>query len=333
MPTSYPMSLDVSELTATFEDRQYQPQLIGSLGLFEYAGILGITAQIEKRGNTLQLVPTAARGGPATGIGRNYRGLLPVNVVHIPMKGNIEADEVLGERQFGTEDQPTMLQTRIAEVMDIGRQNIEYTMEWHRLGALKGQVLDADGSTVLTNMFSLFGVSQNTDTLDLSSASTKLRKRFDDFRDKIFDELGGIAFSDMEAVCGAGVWKAYVDFKEVRDTYLGTPDAGALRQGLGDVYRFGDITVRRYRGAGPGGAPMIADNEMYIYPKGVRGLFLGRFGCANLMSYVNRPGLPLYATGKARDDDTGYDIMMQSNPLHLCTRPRAVLKVTVTLPT
>lgn len=329
MAASYPMSFELAELTAALENTDYMPQLLGSLGLFSYRGIRGITAQIERRGTTLQLLETTARGAPGVPIGRSTRDMLPVNVCHIQADDTILADEVLGEREFGTEDQPSDIQMRLAEVLGIGRQAIEYTMEYHRVGALKGVVYDKNGTKVLADMYQIFGVEKNTDTLNLSSDSTKLRVKFDDFKDKIFDELGGISWAGVHAVAGKTAWKKFVDFKEVRSTYENTADAALLRSGLGESYSYADITVRRYRGKGANGQPMIDDNKIYFYPVGVRDLFIGRFGCADYWDAVNQIGLPLYAQGVWRTDNRGVDIEMQSNPLHLCTRPRAVLEVTV----
>jgi hypothetical protein len=74
---------------------------------------------------------------------------------------------------------------------------------------------------------------------------------------------------------------------------------------------------------------MIGTNDAYVVPRGVPGLLLGRFGPANYWQTVNTVGLPLYAKGIPMPNDKGWDIEMQSNPIHLLTRPRAVIKVTV----
>ena len=91
---------------------------------------------------------------------------------------------------------------------------------------------------------------------------------------------------------------------------------------------FGGIIWKKYRGAA-NGSQMIGANDCYIVPRGVPGLMLGRFGPANYNETVNTVGLPLYAKGIPMRNDKGWDIEMQSNPIHLLTRPRAVIKGTV----
>ena len=90
---------------------------------------------------------------------------------------------------------------------------------------------------------------------------------------------------------------------------------------------FGGIRWVKYRGA-VGGTQMIHPDEAYVIPMGVPGLALGRFAPGDWLDTVNTIGLPGYAVGKIREDNKGVDIEMQSNPLHLLTRPRAVIKLT-----
>jgi hypothetical protein len=40
------------------------------------------------------------------------------------------------------------------------RQRNEYTLEAHRLGALQGKILDADGTTVVRDFWAEFGISE-----------------------------------------------------------------------------------------------------------------------------------------------------------------------------
>ena len=49
-------------LTASIQDAEYVPGRLGQLGLFEERGIPTTSVSIEKRGDTLALVPTAERG-------------------------------------------------------------------------------------------------------------------------------------------------------------------------------------------------------------------------------------------------------------------------------
>lgn len=319
----------LSEMTAAINEIPHLPTMLGDDGIFEYSGVTQLTVQVEKQGTTLALVSTKPRGGSGSEIGRVNRNLRPFNLVHLPLNDQILADEVQGVRQFGSEGSPLPLEQRRADVMRLGMQRFDLTMEWYRVGALKGIVYDADGTTVLHNFFTEFGVAQQTLSFELDVTTTEVRNVCDTAQEMIEDELGGTPWTDMVAYCGRDFWKALTAHKSVKETFLNQVQASQLRGDPRLVLDFGGIMWKKYRGAA-NGAQMIAANEAYIVPRGVPGLLLGRFGPADYMETVNTIGLPLYAKGIPMRNNKGWDIEMQSNPIHLLTRPRAVLKATLT---
>ena len=70
-----------------------------------------------------------------------------------------------------------------------------------------------------------------------------------------------------------------------------------------------------------------ADKHHLIF---MPGLLIGRFAPAPYNETVNTIGLPIYAKALEKRNGTGWDLEMQSNPLHILTRPRAVIKGTLT---
>lgn len=318
----------LSEMTAAINELPHLPSMLGDDGLFEYAGVSTTTIQVEKQGQTLALVASKPRGAAGGEVGRRNSNLRPFNLVHLPLDDRIMADEVQGVRQFGTDGTPTPIEARRQEVMQLGVRRFDFTMEYHRVGCLKGQVLDADGVTVLHDMFTEFGVTQNTMDFELDVTTTEVRAKCDTALDMIEDELQGTPFTDVVAYCGRTFWKSLITHKSVKETFLAQIQAAQLRADPRLMLDFGGIVWKKYRGAA-NGSQMIGANDAYIVPRGVPGLLLGRFGPANYWETVNTPGLPLYAKGIPMPNNKGWDIEMQSNPIHLLTRPRAVIKVTV----
>lgn len=319
------MDMSLQALTAALEDIPHVPTLLGDSGLFEYAGVTTTYIEVERENNTLSLVQTSARGVSGKPIGRNLRNLRKLDTVHIQLNDAIYADEVQNVRQFGTQNTPEPLEMRVTAVMTKGRQRIDLTLENHRVGALKGIVYDADGTTPLLNLFTEFGVAQNTLSFDLGTATTDVRSKCDTAENMLVDELQGLSYTGREAWVGRNFWQALVAHKSVRDTFLNQPQSGLLRQGMGTVLDFGGILWRKYNGP----VQMIGADEAYIVPRGVPGLFLGRFAPGDYADTVNTMGLPMYAVGELLDKGKGWDVEMQSNPIHLCTRPRAVIKATI----
>lgn len=324
----YPNGFSLTELTAAITEIPHVPTQLGDSGLFDYAGVATTTVQIEKEGSTLALVSAKARGAAGAAIGRNARNLRSFVLPHLPLDDRLLADEVQGVRAFGSENGPTPVQTKLMEIMTLGKRRFDLTMEWQRVGALKGIVYDADGTTVLYNFFTEFGVSQNTLDFELDQTTTDVRLKCDSAINAIEDELGGNPYSGMVAYCGRTFWQQLIGHKSVKETYLNQAQAAQLRNSPVDALDFGGVRWIKYRGAA-NGSQMIGANDAYIVPTGVQGLLLGRFAPADYNETVNTIGLPLYAKGIEMRNGKGWDIEMQSNPLHFLTRPRAVIKATV----
>lgn len=318
------MDFSLETLTAAINEMPHKPTQLGDSGLFEYDGVATLTVEIEKDGYTLDIVSTAARGAPGASMGRAHRDLRTFRIPHIPMNDQVMADEVQGVRQFGTTDQPEPLEARINQVLAIGKGKLDYTLEYHRVGALKGIVYDKDGS-VLYNFFDEFGVAQQTHDFNLDNGDTDVREECDIALEKISDHLGGVMMTGAVAWCGKTFFRDVVGHPSVKQTYLNQAQAAELRTQLPDSVDIGGIIFRRYRG-NLGGTAMIGDNDCHIVPTGVSGLLIGRFAPAPYNETVNTVGLPFYAKAIEKRNGTGWDLEMQTNPLHVCTRPRAIIK-------
>ena len=321
------MDFSLETLTAAINNMPHLPTQLGDSGLFTYEGVPTTSVEIESDGYTIQIVKSAARGAPGQSIGRSQRKMRTLRLSHLPQNDQILADEVQGVRAFGTTDQPEPLQARMNKVLLIGSRNNDYTLENHRIGALKGIVYDKDGS-VLHDFFSEFGVAQNTFDFELDVASTEVRSKCDQSLDLIADELDGVMMTGAVAFCGRDFFRSITTHKTTKESYLATAEAAQLRGALPDSFDLGGITWIKYRGS-VGGVPMIAANEAYIVPTGVPDLLIGRFGPANYNETVNTLGLPMYAKAIEKRNGTGWDIEMQSNPIHVNTRPRAIIKATI----
>ena len=319
-------AFSLTTLTAVINNLPYRPMRLGQLGWFEEQGIAQTTAQIEQFNGSIGLVSTAPRGGPGEVIANDKRKLLTFGVPHVPVMAGLDADELQDVRAFGSESGPDSVTAARDRILTKLRQSLELTLESHRIGALQGLLLDKDGST-LQNLFTAFGVSQQTQAMGFStSATSKTRETHTIVMEKIEDALGGSPFSGVRVLCSSGFWKALIEDKDVKETYLNTMMAADLRQDPRLEFNHMGITYERYRGTS---AVKITDNCAYAVPEGVPGLFITRYAPANYVETVNTLGLPMYAKAEERGMGKGFDIEAQSNPLNLCTRPSAIVKLTI----
>lgn len=318
-------AFSLSALTAAIQNVPFQPGRLGQLGLFgTEEGIITKSVMIESYDNVLALVPVSQRGAPAEPAQHGSRQIRSFTVPHLKQEDAILADEVLGVRAFGTESEVETIARVVGQRLGVMRRNLEYTKESHRMAAIKGSYIDAAGNT--TSLFTEFGVSQDTIGFDLDTSTTNIRQKVLAMMESIEDDLGGLSFTGIRVLCGKDFWAKLIEHKMVKESYLGTQAAASLRGDPRMEFEFAGVMWERYRGTS---AVKIADAEAYAVPEGVADLFIARNAPADYIETVGTLGQAFYAKQWEMEAGRGIKMEAQANPLHLCTRPHAVKKLTV----
>ena len=316
-------------LTKAITDTPHQPGRVTELGWFSNEGIATTALTIERVGSALSLVPSAARGAPGKPIVGDKSKLISINTVHLPQRATVGADEVQNLRAFGTESEVQTVQNVVNKRLAKMRRDLDTTIEWQRVGAMKGQVLDSDGSTVLHDMFTIFGVAQNVQTMELDVDATKVRNLVVTAKRAIEVELGGLNYSTMRALCSQGFFDSLVGHPGVIAAYDRWQSGEFFRQDVRAGFFFGGVFWEEYRGV-VGGTKFIEDDCAYLVPEGVPDMFITNYAPADYMETANTMGLPYYAKQEVMRMGKGVEIESQSNPVSINTRPRAVMKLTKT---
>ena len=322
----------VVNLTEAINLLPYKPARIGGMGLFGREGITTTTVLIEESEGLLALLPTAPRGGPAaygTGPKRTMRTL---SVPHIPHDGAVLADDVQGVRAFGSGSQlqsvTTVVNNRLAQM----RQNHEVTLEYHRLGAIQGVLLDADGTTTIYDLFTEFGVTQVTIDFALADAGTKVRLKCLEVSRAVEDALGAGTYDHIHAFCGATWFSDLIAHPDVEEAYSTYQEGKMLRNDPRSGFEFGGLIFEEYRGKlipSEGSTPATAlldTDTARFFPVGMANLFKTYDAPADFIEAVNTPGRPVYAKQERMEYDRGIKLHTQSNPLNICHRPKVLVR-------
>ena len=323
----------MTTLTDSINEIPYVPSRLGDLGLFEVQGIATTTAFIEKMGNTLTLVQSTPRGGPGQSVAINRREAVPFACSHLQIEDQIYADEIQNVRAFGSDNRLAGVQETVDGRLTTMSQSIDLTLEYHRMGAIQGLVLDANGD-VIEDLFDKFGVAEPDDAgLLLEAAWTEadgfpVRKRINGITRRVEAELGGASPTGYHAMCGDQFFDALTSHPETRALYAATVAAQQMASGVmsSRIFRYGDVTWENYRGVG---SVAIPTTQARIFPLGVPGLFKQLFSPADTMEAVNTLGLVKYAL--AVPDPSGknkfIELETQSNPITFCTRPKVLIQI------
>jgi hypothetical protein len=316
-------------MTKAIIEAPHQPGRVTELGWFSNEGISTTSLAIEKIGSNLTLVPSAARGAPGKPIVGDKARMVNIGTVHLPQRATISADEVQNIRAFGTETEVETVQNVVNKRLAKMRRDLDTTIEWQRVGAIKGQVLDSDGTTVLHDMFSIFGVAQNTKDMNLDSDLTKVRNMVVEVKRSIEVELGGLNYRSIRALCSQTFFDAFVSHPGVEKAYDRWMDSQFLREDQRAGFYFGGVFWEEYRGV-VAGTSFIETDAAYMVPEGVPDMFITNYAPADYMETANTMGLPYYAKQELMRMGKGVEIESQSNPVSINTRPRAVIKLTRT---
>jgi Phage major capsid protein E len=320
---------NVENLTASINESPAVPGRLAALGLFDEDGIQSTSIQIEKDGDTLALVASRPRGAPGQVVVGNRRTMIAFPCVHLPQIGQILADEIQGVRAFGATTELQVMQDVVNRRLNKMRNQLDATHEWQRVGALKGQIIDADGTTVIIDILGQFGITQTVVEMKFAT-ETDLRDPSLDVIAALEDNLGNVAYQGVRTFCGRAFWKKLITHESVRDTYLNTIQAAQLRGDPTEAFTFGGMTWERFQGR-MNGVGFIDDNEALAVPQGVPDLLISRYGPADYMETVNTPGLPYYAKQEIMQFGKGVLLEAQSNPIHLPTRPKSIIRLVDTL--
>lgn len=332
-------AFSMHSLTATMNNIPYQPMRIGQLGIFNEKGVRTTSIDVEEQSGRLTLIQTSERGGTAADpLSSKKRTLRTFKAYHLERDSKVYADEIQNIRAFGTETELQQVQDIVNDRLAELKAMHEVTQEYHRVNAIRGILLDADGST-LKNLFTEFGVSQQTLDIALGTSSTKVRERVVAAKRLAETELGGMVITGWRGFCSPEWFDAFTSHDKVNEAFKYQESKELQRDLRATGFNFADVMWEEYRGSvtkpdsvNGGTATFIDANCAYLVPivASATPLFITRFAPADYEETVNTMGLPYYA--KQVMDPSGLAkfraINTQSNPISICLRPRAVIKLT-----
>jgi len=315
------------------------PGKVAALNLFDEKGITTTSVVIDEYQGRLSLVPNTARDAdprPAAG-GKRTRRVF--ETLHLPLSRALLPGQLQNVSAFGGEGDATTAQAQIInDHLSEMKNAVEATREWQRIGALRGQLLDADGS-VIEDLYDAFGVTQKTDTIAFSTATTDVRAACIAAKRYAESKLGGMAANGFTAFCGPDFFDALTGHKSVKAAFEGWQaaadrNAGDMRwqaaadRNAGDMrsgFTFGGITFIEYDTI-ISGQRFIPVDEAQVFPI-APGAYRMFNAPANYNEAVNTPGLPFYAKAEERRLGKGWDVEVQANPLALCMVPEALVQL------
>ena len=323
-------AFSMSSLTAAINILPNNYGLMESMGLFPPKPVRFRSVAVEEKNGILTLLPTMPVGSPGTVGVRGKRKLRSFAIPHIPHDDVVLPEEVQGIRAFGSETEVQTVASVMAEHLQTMRNKHAITLEHLRIGALKGIILDADGSEIY-NLFDQFEITQKVINFQLTTPATKVMEKCLELKRYLGKNLKGERMTGVHCLVSSDFFDKFTGHDEVKEAYQRWQDGLALRSDMRSGFTFAGITFEEYAGEASDGdgnvRAFIEDGEGHAFPLGTVDTFATYFAPADFNETANTLGQPLYAKQEPRKFDRGTDIHTLSNPLPMCHRPAVLVKV------
>jgi hypothetical protein len=303
------------------------------LNLFPGRGVTTRTIMVEEQNGVLNLLSTLPVGSPGQQGKQGKRKVRSFVIPHIPHDDVIMPEEFQGVRAFGSENQMQSLAQMINTKQQNMRNKHAITLEHLRMGALKGKILDADGST-LYNLYTEFGITPKVIDFELDDDTTDVAAKCREVHRHVEDNLLGEVSAGLHFLVSEQFFDYLIGHPNVEKFWLNHQQALQLAGTGGDPrkgFTFGGILWEEYRGKATDGSgnvrKFIADEHGHGFPVGTMSTFETLFAPADFNETVNTIGMEIYSKMEPRKMGRGMDLHSQSNPLPMCNRPGLLVEV------
>ncbi|CAK0755826.1 hypothetical protein CCP2SC5_2150001 [Azospirillaceae bacterium] len=200
------------------------------------------------------------------------------------------------------------------------------------MGALKGIIIGGSGKT-LYNLYNVFSITQKTVDFVLGTDTTDVNAKIREVVRHIESNLLGEVMTSVRALVSPEFFDKLIAHPTVKDAfkYFSATGAQPLREDVRRYFPYNGITFEEYSASVPVNGTttrFINAGEGHAFPMGTMDTFKTYFAPANKAEFVNTFGLECYAWQVPTDDQRGWRIIMESNPLPLCRRPHVLVKLT-----
>jgi hypothetical protein len=319
--------------------------LIRAMGLYNEESVISTIVEIRRENGILRVLPAKDRGAPGTPAERETGDTIFLEVPHFPDLDLITPQDIQNMMIVAARTRrPATVDDELAKRLANIRANHDITLEYLRMGGLKGLILDGNGAT-LYNLYDVFGITKKTVDFALGTATTDVISKCDEVFQSVATNLKGEVMSRVEVLVDSGFFNKLIQHAKVQQYWV-TNQAGvaALAQmertelggQFGRIFDFQSLRFREYYGSAPvrnattgakESAPFLAAGYGAAYPVGTRDTFTTFFAPANQMQFVNTPGQSIYISPEVLKHGAGIELKSESDPLPICKRPEVLVEV------
>lgn len=328
-PIQFPFT--AIDLTAAIEVIPNMYGLLQAMNLMPGAGVSTTVIRIDIADGVLNILPVRDRGAPPSQGKRGDEKALFLEIPHIPHMDTVRPEDLQDRMTvIGGQLRQETLADRLPKILQAIRNKHAITLEFMRMGALKGVIKDGENNT-LYDLYDVFGITKKSVDFALDNAATDVRAKCYEVKRHIEDNLKGEVMSGVEALVSGSFFDALVSHANVEKFFVNWQAASGHSQDMRDGFPFGGLVFREYRGSATDATgttrKFIADDAGHAFPTGTMNTFATHFGPPNHIEMVNMVGPEIFVSPKVLDHGQGVELRSESNPLPVCRRPALLVEL------
>ena len=338
-------AFSVTSLQRLVDKTPYTPHALGSMQIFEPKPILTEQVLLYEKDGGYALIPATERGSPWPQQVRRAGRIRALETVNLRKQDTLRAGELMGVANMAL---PESIRLRNAAQITVDRTtqlktDLEATKELHRLSALQGKLLDADGTTVLVDYFAEYGIATpatinfNFSTIGAGTLAFYIQSNI---VDPMIDNLKangrfrpGVKIA---ALVGDAFWYSLIQHADVQDIWKMQEQTRQIAMAMNpranlptySEITYGNVTWMHYQGSSVGDID-IGVNNAHFFPVGAPDVFQVFWSPGETLLDITQPGRPeyLYIQPDVRDQMPSHvDFFIASHPLYACVFPGALLR-------
>jgi len=335
----------VTSLQRLVDKVPFVPQALGQMRIFQPKPIADREVLLFEKDGGYQLIPSRELGAPDAQQIRRQGRVRALSTIPLGKMDTVRAGELQSVASIALPERIRLqnAQDLTVERMAQLRTDLEATKEFHRLNALQGKLYDADGTTLLVDFFTEYGIAEpSAINFDFSAIANNQLGTFveqnvrNPMRDVLKDAGRWGPQVKIHCLVGDTFWYSLIAHNDIvarwqaQETarYIALAQNPLLQTPTYSSVEVGNVVFHHYEGTTAGDID-VGTNDAIFFPVGAKDVFNVYWSPGETNADVNQKGraeYPYIVPDMRPAIADHVDMHLRSYPLYACIFPQALLK-------
>lgn len=328
-PINYPFT--AIDLTSEINRLDNVWGMLQQLGLFPGQGVSTTMVEIAMEDGRLKILAAEERGAPGSQGRIDPEKSIILKVPSFPHDETIKPEDLQDRFVFGSNrQQRRSVQTETAKKLARLRQLHALTLEYLRMGALKGEIVDGRNRTIY-DLFDVFQIQKKVVYFDFEDDDSDIMGAIEAVLGHMEDHLRGETMDGARAIVSPEFFLKLRQHPKVEKFFLNWQAATALAGRETGDFELGGLRFRSYRATATDmtGASrrFVTADKGHAYPTGTTDAHETYFAPAHHVAMANTLGTEIFVSPEILKHGRGVELHSESNPLPVWKAPELLVEL------